>query len=513
MIGTMQDIDDRMIALAEIERLSLVASKTDNLVIITDGEEKIEWVNDAFIKRTGYSLQEVLGKTTRILQGPETDPVAVERISKRIQNHESIDEEILNYTKSGKPFWVKNTINPVFDDANKLARCVVVQTDMSAHKEYQNKITTIARDLSDLIENANAIILGVDANGLVNEWNNQAIITTGYEKNDILGKELISYIVEPNKRDEANKKIQFVLQDNHLTHQEFEITKKNGSNNILLLSATPRRNSVGAIVGIIAVGQDITELTEHRKSLEEKVMLRTEELNIALAREKELSTVKTRFASMVSHEFRTPLSTIRLSVNHIKRYKNRLTPESIDHKINTVLQQVDHMSHLLEDVLTLGKTHDVKIRVDKSTVDIVAFCHNIKSEVEGFFGKSHIVKCSLGFTEKEIQTDEGLLRNIFINLIGNGVKFSPGKPTVFLNVTELKGSISFAIRDEGIGIALGDLERIFEPFDRGANAGAIPGTGLGLSIVKKAVDLLGGTITVSSKINEGSVFTVVIPTI
>ena len=88
MIGTMQDIDDRMIAMAEIERLSLVASKTDNLVIITDGEEKIEWVNDAFIKRTGYALQEVMGKTTRILQGPDTDNASMERISRRIRNHE-----------------------------------------------------------------------------------------------------------------------------------------------------------------------------------------------------------------------------------------------------------------------------------------------------------------------------------------------------------------------------------------------------------------------------------------
>jgi PAS domain S-box-containing protein len=512
MIGTMQDIDDRMIALAEIERLSLVASKTDNLVIITDGEEKIEWVNDAFVKRTGYTLQEVLGKTTRILQGPDTDYAAMERISERIRNHESVDEEVLNYTKSGHPFWVKNTINPVFDESNKLSRCVVVQTDMSAHKEYQSKITSIARDLSDLIENANAIILGVDANGLVNEWNNHAILTTGYEKNDIFGKELVGFIIDPKKRDDVDKKIQFVLKDNHLTHEEFQITKKNGDKNILLLSATPRRNSRGEIVGIIAVGQDITELTEHRRSLEEKVMLRTEELNIALAREKELSTVKTRFASMVSHEFRTPLSTIRISVNHIKRYKNRLTPESIDNKINTVLQQVDHMSHLLEDVLTLGKTTDVKIRVDKSTVDIVSFCHKLKVEVEGYFGKSHIVKCSLSFTEKKIQTDEGLLRNIFINLIGNGVKFSPGKSTVYLDVLDLEGSIAFNIKDEGIGIDATDVERIFEPFDRGTNAGDIPGTGLGLSIVKKAVDLLGGTITVSSKLNEGSIFSVVIPT-
>lgn len=134
-----------------------------------------------------------------------------------------------------------------------------------------------------------------------------------------------------------------------------------------------------------------------------------------------------------------------------------------------------------------------------------------KGEVEGYFGKSHVVKCTLSFTEKEIQTDEGLLRNIFINLIGNGVKFSPGKPTVFLNVTESNGGIRFDIKDEGIGVAGDDLERIFEPFDRGSNAGAIPGTGLGLSIVKKAIDLLGGTITVSSKLHEGSVFSVFIP--
>jgi signal transduction histidine kinase len=301
------------------------------------------------------------------------------------------------------------------------------------------------------------------------------------------------------------------LKGERIRHYELPILLTYGLSNSLFISATPLKNSSNEVVGLIIVGQDITELTQYRNALEEKVKLRTEALNKALEKEKELATAKTRFAAIVSHEFRTPLATIRLAANHIKRYQDKLSSAVIDQKIDTVIEQVENMTLLLEDVLTLGRSQDVRIEVQKDKVELVTFCEAIKEQVENVFDRSHTVTCSYSFTERTVEIDEGLLRNIFVNLLSNAIKFSPDKTIVYLNVDESGSNFEFVIRDTGIGIPEKEIEKIFEPFDRGSNARGISGSGLGLSIVKKAVDLLKASISVTSQIGKGSVFTITLP--
>ena len=146
MIGTMQDIDERMLGLAEIDRLSIVASKTDSIVIITDANLKIEWVNQSFVRRTGYSLKEVIGQTPRLLQGADTDKATIERIRKAMRENRSVTEELLNYTKHGEKYWVKVNINPVLNEAQNVIRWIAVETDITRNKEYESRIITIARE-------------------------------------------------------------------------------------------------------------------------------------------------------------------------------------------------------------------------------------------------------------------------------------------------------------------------------------------------------------------------------
>lgn len=511
VIGAMQDIDERMLTLQEIEKLSLVASKTENLVIITDANEKIEWVNEGFVRTTGYTLQEVVGKTPRILQGPETSRAALDRIRDAITLGKSCTEEVLNYTKHGSKFWIKININPVFNEYNKLHKFVAVETDVTVHKEYESKINTIAQELSSLIENANAVILGVDENGLVNEWNKQATVVTGYAKHELIGKKLTDFVIGQTRKRIVEKHIQHVLGGNSIDLKELEIINRKGEHDILLLSATPRKNSSGEIVGLIAVGQDITELTEYRHSLEKKVTERTQELNRSLEKEKELTALKSQFASTVSHEFRTPLSTIKISANHVRKYKARMTESDIDAKIDVVLKQVEHMTHLLEDVLTIGKTEQSKIQIAKAPVRLVEFFETLKEEVEQMSKGSHIVELEFDLLDPVLFTDSDLLRNIFINLLNNAIKFSPGKKTVRLKVSQEEKGWCMLVQDEGVGVRQEDTEKIFDPFYRAPNATAIQGTGLGLSIVKKAVDLLGGTIELVSAEGQGSAFHVKIP--
>lgn len=512
MIGAMQDIDILTRANNEIRRLSLVASATDSLVSILDAEENIEWVNESFEKLTGYRLAEIQGKKIKdILSGPETDAATLERIRKQTEACVPVTEETLNYAKDGRKFWMKININPVFDQRGKLVKFIAVGTDITILKEYERNITTIAKELSELIESANAVIFGIDASGGVNEWNTLAVSVTGYSKEHSFGKRLLELLVSKEDWEDTGLMIRSVLQGYPVSHYEFPMVNRAGNKLILLLSATPRRNASGEITGLLAVGQDITELTQYRQSLEEKVKERTHKLQAALEKEKELVTLKSRFASMVSHEFRTPLATIRLSVNHIKKYKSRMSADAIDSKIKVVSEQVDHMTHMLEEVLTLGKAEESKIQIAKREVNIETFFAGIQEEVENIFKHSHTIHRTLIMQQYEIETDVDLLRNVFINLLSNAIKFSPGKTDIYLEGRQEGKLLIVQVRDEGLGIPEDELPKIFDPFHRGTNVATIQGTGLGLSIVKKAVDLIGGEVAVRSKPGEGTVFTVTIP--
>jgi PAS domain S-box-containing protein len=519
LIGTGIDISARVQAEKElslqheeVKKLSLVASKTDDLVVITDAAENIEWVNDSFTRLTGFSLSEVLGKKpSDFLQGPETDKQSLERMRKEIDDGRPVVEEVLNYSKDGKKYWLRVSINPVFNEHGKVAKFIAVETNITKQKEFEMHITSLARDLAELIENANAIIFGIDREGYINEWNKLSVETTGYTKEQVLGKKLSEFIISPEREAELNLIIESALAGSIINQQEFEIIDRASERHNLLLSATPRRNASDEIVGVIAVAQNITELTEYRHLLEEKVKERTKELNFSLEKEKELGGLKIRFASMVSHEFRTPLSTILIAIGYIRRYKSRMTPESIDLKIETVEHQVNIMVNLMEDVLTMGKVDSEKIRIRKSTINLSAFFGSIKEQVQNSYKNTHSIECTMSFEHKEIESDEDLLRNIMVNLLGNAIKFSPEKRTIFLKATELHNHLMVEVRDEGRGIPEADSERIFLPFDRGSLVNSIPGTGLGLAIVKRAVDLFGGEIKIKSEFGEGTTFTVTIP--
>jgi PAS domain S-box-containing protein len=511
MIGAMQDVTDRAVAIEEIKKLSLVASKTDNLVIITDAKEKIEWVNEGFLRTTGYTLDEVIGKTPKeVLQGPDTNRNALDNIRKNLDLKLPVTEEVLNYTKHGKKIWLKMSINPVVDESGKVVKFVSVETDITIQKDYANNITAIARDLSDLITHAHAIIFGIDRNGYVYEWNKLTETVTGFGKNEVLERKVLNFLFAREERPRIQSMLDHVLLGNPKGQYEFPIVNKDGEKLILLVNATPRRAPSGEITGLLIVGQDVTELTEYRHSLELKVKERTSELEKALENQKELAMLKSRFASTVSHEFRTPLSTIKLSVNHIKRYKEKMTPESIDEKISVVHQQINHMTGLLNDVLTLSKAEENRIPLVPEKVDLAGLLKQIVFEVENDY-KTHKVVTDLNSLPAHVYIDTGLMRNVFINLLSNAIKFSPECCEVLLKATASENLLEFAVIDWGIGIKEEDTGRIFDPFHRGSNALTIQGTGLGLSIVKKAVDLLKGTISVSPNETKGSVFLIKIP--
>lgn len=386
-----------------------------------------------------------------------------------------------------------------------------MQFDISQQRELESRFTAVARELASLIENANVPIFGIDRNGYINEWNTVISGLSGMTKLDLLGKRWVNEFVGIENRPATEHMIARVLQGDAISNFELPVFTKSDKRLVLLLSAFPRRDPEKIINGAIFVAQDITELIEYRRNLEKMVQDRTRELNHALQKEKELVNMKSKFVSIASHEFRTPLSTITSATEFIKKLMPPGIPFEIEQKLIQIEKQVAHMTHLLDDVLTIGKIEGEKIPVRLCVVDIRDFFRRLSREIEQNTGGTHKIRLIYNVLFDTIESDEKLLRNIVINTLTNAIKFSPGAKYIDLTLAGDDEKLTLNVRDYGIGIPDVDMKQLFEPFYRGSNANAIQGTGLGLSILQKAVDLLHGYVDIKSEVGKGTELTVTLP--
>lgn len=513
IMSMVQDITSQKKISEELEKLSLVASKTNNAIMIINKDGYIEWVNAGFTNISEYKPEEVIGRKMAFLNGPDTDPFKVVKIAESLMRGRLVSEELINYTKSGNKYWVKVDITPVFDDHDRIKNFIVIQSDITELKEFENSITSIARELSSLIENANVPIFGIDLNGGINEWNGVTSELTGYSKNSVMGSGWAETFVDPAVRDMAQKTIGKVLLGTGVNNFELPVVTKNKKRLTLLLSASPRRSSQDAITGVIFVAQNVTELIEYRLNLEKKVEERTQELHEALSKERELVDMKSKFVSIASHEFRTPLSTISVATGLIRKHQEKLSTREIDKKLENIEKQVEHMTHMLDDVLLVEKASAGKIKIQLKEIRLFEFFQTICSEVESSRGSTHKIRLSGHVLLPTVTSDEKLLRSIFINLLTNAIKFSPEAQYADVSISGYAEMISVAIKDYGIGIPPEDIKSLFEPFFRGGNVNAIQGTGLGLSIIKKSLTILKGSITVKSVLGQGTEILVTLPTL
>ena len=244
--------------------------------------------------------------------------------------------------------------------------------------------------------------------------------------------------------------------------------------------------------------------------MEQKINERTKELRAALENERELSELKSRFVSMASHEFRTPLAAIGFAAGFLKKYGDRIDKESTDKKLDKINTQISHITSLLDDILTIGKA-DAKMKFQPKTVSFVKFLKPILDEVRMQSNDSHEIKIKNIDESVMIDLDPKLGRNIFINLLTNAIKFSPKENHILFENKINNGFLISSITDFGVGIPKEEIELVFAPFHRAKNTEAIQGTGLGLPIVKEAIEAQNGTISIKSIENEGSTFIVSLP--
>ncbi|NJL37483.1 MAG: histidine kinase [Leptolyngbyaceae cyanobacterium SM1_4_3] len=247
-------------------------------------------------------------------------------------------------------------------------------------------------------------------------------------------------------------------------------------------------------------------LFEANSQLEIEVQERSAEL----AQTKEISDLKQRLFSMVSHEFRTPLSTILLSTQLLSGSSEDWAEEKKRKNLSRIQSAAKTLAQLLNDILTLNRAEAGKLEFRPELLDLEPFCQQIVEEMQLSTGRTQIEFTKYGYST-QVNLDSKLLHSILTNLLSNAAKYSPPDSIVLLSLIYNPGSVVFQVKDYGIGIPPEDQQRIYETFYRSKNVGDIAGTGLGLAVVKTCVDLHGGLVAVTSAIATGTTFTVTLP--
>ena len=395
-----------------------------------------------------------------------------------------------------------------------------------------------------LFEYASMGILVADVNGDIIMANGFLLSQFGYgKKEELVGKKV--EILIPGR-----------YENNHHTHRDnyykkperrsmgvgrdLFARKKDGTDFPVEISLSHYTNSGGVFV--IAFVIDITKrkeienaiilqkellaennlkIEELNENLEKMVELRTsqlqetmrqleysrDELTKALSKEKELGDLKSRFVSMASHEFRTPLSTILSSASLLAKYTETSEQEKRDKHINRIKSSVNNLIDILNEFLSIGRIEDGRILTKYTSFDVQEFIENICTEIKGIAKKDQQFRY-VHTGQQFIELDDSLLRNIIFNLLSNAIKFTAEDGIIEVSSSVEEGNLTISIKDNGIGISEEDQEHLFERFFRASNATNIQGTGLGLHIVSKYVELMNGTISFASELEKGTSFTI-----
>lgn len=354
--------------------------------------------------------------------------------------------------------------------------------------------TAISRDhFNHVIASLSNALIVVDRQGTIDTANAAACAAFGRREDELLrrgaGEVLPPAVASLMGEDGGDGEV------------ETELTDGDGERTPMLFSAARLPEREG---GWVIAGTDITA----RKLAEG-------EIRRALDRQIELNEIRTRFVSMTSHEFRTPLATIQSSAELIRDYGDRLSREERRDLIDTITTAVKRMAQMLEDVLLIGRADSGRIEFRPVPVQVEEFCRLVAEEAAraaaGDDRQSPRLKVSAHSHGTVASLDEGLIRHMIGNLVSNACKYSSAGDEVELTVECSGDVVQLIVEDHGIGIPAEHLPHLYEPFRRAANVGGIHGTGLGLAIVRRSVELHHGRIEVSSQPGRGTRFVVTLP--
>lgn len=394
-------------------------------------------------------------------------------------------------------------------------------------------MTEKAALLHAIIENAIDGIITIDERGLIESINPAACKLFGYTIDEVIGKNISLLVPHPDKEkhDEYIARYQRTGEP-HIIGKGRDVKglRKDGTMFPFRLGVNEVKSAGRVIYAgfvhdlskekeaeaqILHYASQLEKLVEERtNSLQQSVVeLQTakETVSKSLEKEKELNQLKSRFVSMASHEFRTPLSSIQLSASLIEKYMQQSDGTNVSKHVSKIKNSVGNLTTILDDFLSLERLEAGKIETNFTKFDIVKLSEEITEEMQLMAKREqHIIYQHTGL-QSTVLLDQNLLRNCIVNLISNAIKYSGENTFIEFNTELSDNECIVTVKDNGIGIPQTDHKHLFEPFFRANNTGTIPGTGLGLNIILRYATLMGGLVDFSSHVNQKTVFTLNFP--